>query len=61
MSNFVGIPPYISCIFSRIFHGFINILETINQMICILDHLINVMGLKINLKKQVWHSRTPSN
>ena len=45
MSNFVGIPR--SCYSSRISHVFINILETMNQIICILDHLINMIGPRV--------------
>ena len=47
MSNFVGIPPNFFCYSSRISHVFINILETMNQTICILDHLINMMSPRV--------------
>ena len=50
MSNNEGIPPKFSSIFSLISHGFINIYEYYNKIICILDHLVNMLCLSIYLK-----------
>ena len=50
MSYFVGIPPYFFSIFSLNSHGFINIHEYYNIIICIFDHLVNMLRLSIYLK-----------
>ena len=47
MSTFVGITPQFSCIFSLISRVFN---ENFNLTICILDHLINMLCLRTNLK-----------
>ena len=50
MSNIVGIALNFSCNVSLNSHVFININEIQNKIICILDHLVNMMCLPINLK-----------
>ena len=47
MSTFVGITPQFYCIFSRISRVFN---ENFNLTICILDHLVNMLCLRTNLK-----------
>ena len=47
MSNFVSTPPLFSCYYSRISCVFINILESMNQIICIFDNLINMMDPRV--------------
>ena len=49
MSNFVGITPQFSCIFSLISRVFTNFNENFNLIICILDYLVNMQCLNINL------------
>ena len=50
MSTFVGISPQFSCIFSLMSRVFTNFIEKFNSIICILDHLVNMLCLSINLK-----------
>ena len=50
MSTFVGISPPFICIFSLISRVFINSNEKFNLIICILDHLVNMLCLSTNLK-----------
>ena len=53
MSTFVGISPQLSCIFSLISRVFTNFNEKFDLIICILDHLVNMLCLSINLKPSV--------
>ena len=50
MSYIVGIPLNFSCNFSLNSHVFININEKQNKIICIMNHLVNMMCNPINLK-----------
>ena len=47
MSSFVGISPQFSCIFSLISRVFINFNEKVNSIICTLDHLVNMLCLRL--------------
>ena len=50
MNNLVGIP--FNCpVFFLIFNGFINIHKYYNKIICIFDHLVNMLYLSINFKQ----------
>ena len=50
MSNIVGIPLNFSCNYFLTSHVFININENQHKIICLLDHLVNMLCLPINLK-----------
>ena len=50
MNTFVGIIPQFFCISSLISRIFTNFNENFNFIICILDHLVNILCLSINLK-----------
>ena len=45
MINIEGITQKFSSIFSLISHGFINIYEYYDKIICILDHLVNMLNM----------------